>query len=438
MTLGERINASPQASSGAIVRPLGTIETWMVVQQRLGAGTTQGSKVITLAGRVDFSALVAGARGLFGHFRLLRCSVGRSESVYYFNEDVDFEDIEVEQHQVANDSDGLRQAMEEVHRPLDASRGLWRLCLLSHSQMRHWVVLTCHHAILDEESGHLLANALMRACDEPGADFLPSARPADAPRALDDFLLPQESCLPGAPLPRYPIPYREPAPLSLRRTHFNFKPVRAEVVAHVAARSEKWRLSENALFCASLTLAAYKSGVVEGPINFKSALSLREFAYQQGAQRGGLGCYIGVADMVLDPSSQDVFTLATRYQNSLLAEAYATAIVRQPLTMEAIEAAISAQLQSDCFGGFGLTNLGALDVTGKFTNFEVVDSCALTNRQLGNLAFAAQLYTFGGRMSISYQHVVPLMPDHDIEAIHIAFIKELEALRPSDAEGAGS
>jgi hypothetical protein len=229
-----------------------------------------------------------------------------------------------------------------------------------------------------------------------------------------------------------------PAPLVFRRTHFNFKPLRAEAVAHVAARSKRWGLSENALFCASLALAAFKAGVVNGPFNFKTALSLREFAYQQGAQRGGLGCYIGVADMVLDPRGQDVFTLASQYQRSLMAEAYASAIVRQSMAMETVEAAVSAQLQGNSFGGFGLTNLGALDLAGTFANFEVVDSCALTNRQLGNLAFAAQLYTFGPRTSVGYQHVFPLMPDQAIEAIHAAFLGELEALGRGDAEGAGT
>lgn len=404
------------------LRALGTIEKLMVAQQALAGGTTQGCKVLSLAGSVEYGSLVAAAHTIYCRYQILRCSIERTGDEYYFRENVRFEDIPVSEMFVEDQAEWLHYASEEVHKQLDDSRALWRVLLLTDRNRRHAIVLTCHHAILDEEGGGILARALLKICDRQEAPPTGKDNPVPLPRPVDDFLLPPQLDAAQSAPARYPIVHRVAAPLAARRTKFLFQPLPPELMASIGDCAVQKRLSVNSILCASLSIAAYRIGVVSDAFSFKSALSLREFSYEQGAVPGQLGCYIGVADTVLNPRGKDTFTLAAEYQRSLICEALPTSIVRKQISAGDAENAISAQLRSTAFGGFGLTNLGSLDMNDRFSSFALVNNYSLTNRLLGNLAFAVQLYQFGGRTVICYQYVEPLMDMGEIGDLHEALI----------------
>jgi nonribosomal peptide synthetase CepB len=144
-----------------LLRPLGQIETAMAGLHEQ-AGTTQTSSLLSLDGLLDAALLRSAAAQLWQRHPLLQATIEEQAGGLYYTRNARLDELPVRHLALSDPSAALAQLEQELNCPLDPSRGLWKLALLSAPGQQHHLLLTCHHAIVDALSLTLLLGELLQ------------------------------------------------------------------------------------------------------------------------------------------------------------------------------------------------------------------------------------------------------------------------------------
>ena len=403
-------------------RKLGQIETAMSVMHSAADGTTMGAKIILLTGEMTFGALKKGAECVFDKYAGLRCSIQREDEMLHFVEHAEFDRVALRQVHAANDQEWESLEFDEVHAALDSSTALWRVTLLtSQNAKQHKIIFVCHHAIIDAAGANQIIEDLLNFADKhiDGAPIL--FVPVGMPPAVDDFLLTNGSSPAAEGVSCESIPYSAYVAIEDRRTHFLFSKLSAENFALLKSKCEKSRISVNSIFTAALSMAACSTAMATSPVAFKTAVSLREYATSRGASEDALGCYLAVADTALDIHGNALQSIALEYQKKLMSYTLKNCFKKRDFSLDGIVNAVGNAKQSHSFNGFGITNLGKVDLTGSHKHFSLQGNYSLTNRLAGNYAFALQVSEFRDQVEFIYAYVQPLLDREAMERLSDAF-----------------
>lgn len=411
-----------------IHRKLGSIETAMAASHVLANGTTQSALVISLEGSLTFSSLLQAAEVVFRKYALLRCAIQREADGFYFVAHNDFNRIPVRHVEVNGFDDWDQYETVTLHEAIDQTICLWRLTLFSSTAAASKrLVLAFHHAIIDSSGAKSVMTDLLTFSDHLMQNRLISFDLVGVPAAIDDFLKPSSGPAASANVAASMIRHADCVSLEHRRTRFLHEKMTASAYAPLADKCKKDRISPDAVFAAALALAACSSGLCLPPISTKTAVSLREYASMEVALDQSLGCYVAVADAVLDLEDNHLRSLAGEYHKKLLSYTLKHSLKKSEISLEQIINGTEKAKESTHFSsGIGITNTAEMSPSCSSTHFKVTDVYNITNRVLGNVALVLQVSTFREEVRFMFAYVAPLLKKEMAERVRHHFMEHLK------------
>jgi hypothetical protein len=417
---------------GKCLRPLGQIETMMALSHEIAHGTAQGVLALELKGRLEIDALREAIRALHAKYAALRCiiQVG-SDGQYSFEESASLEAIEIGYANTLQ-GDGRDAVAVELGRVLDASRALWGVSLWSVSDAsRHLLILRTHHAIFDGDSLHALVEELLGWCHHflhgragDGGPMVAGSVPLALP--IDGYLQP---AAPPKPSPSEAaavlMPHAVFAPLGSRHTRYLRTGLGASDTLELKQRCRAGGLEPHAVLSALLVRVAHEVGFCVGPVDFKTAVSLRACVPQEAVSVMSPACYVAVAGTRLEAGTASLSELAAHYQRALFGAVMRQASRLGPMSVETVRAHLVSAVEATQFNGFGITNLGVLALRQVWPEFEVTDYLPLTRRVAGHHAFALHVLEFRQELSLIFVYTEPLMDRSVLGRIADVFVNRL-------------
>lgn len=394
------------------LRPLGQIETAMAGLHEQ-AGTTQTSSLLRLSGALSETLLRRAAALLWQRHPLLQASIQEDRDGLYYARNARLDDLPIRSLALSDTSAALAQLEQELNCPLDPSRGLWKLALLSAPEQQHHLLLTCHHAIVDALSLTLLLGELLQFCQALLQESAAQPALSTLAPALEHFL-----GEPGpAPLPSHlPAPaYQQVAALAQRRTRVQVLSLTTPQQQHLQREARTAGLSLNALLGGALLHACEAIGLGQ-QIRLNSAVSLRQRAAQPIAN-DQLGCYIGVVGCDLQVSGRSLLALALDYQRQLQLALQRADQANPGVSLMQVRQRCAQLVQAESFvQGIALTNHGRIELP-ETPAFVLHDYLNVACRSAGNFAVAVHATTFAERLNLSFTYVTPLIETARIVAL---------------------
>ena len=406
-------------------RKLGHMETVMAMSQKFADGTTQGALVITVRGKITFSALLDAAEIVFRKYTLLRCMIETHLDDLYFVEHNDFSRIAVNYKQVTSFDDWEDTEGEYLHDTIDHVSALWQLNLLSKSEDEHKIVLVLHHAIVDADAAKEIIRDLLCYTDDSMRGIHVSFDPLGIPAAVDDFLSPYFGTSADGAIKCNPIPYHISSSIGSRRTRFMHDKLSVSDYSNLENKCKKDHISIDSAFGSALYLAVVSSGLANPPVAFRTAVSLREYAATKRPFMNELGCYIAVADTTLEVENQDFLLTANEYYKKLLVNTIKHSVKKKNISTVDVYNNINSMKTGNDFSGFAITNTGEMNPSAKFECFSVEDVYNITNRVGGNNAFVLQVSSFKGEPRFIFAYVDPLLHKNVFEVLCKHFKRHL-------------
>lgn len=407
-----------------LLRPLGHIETAMTVQHHMLGGNTQGAQLVGVLGDIPYDTFVEAIRLLFDQYTALRCRIVRMENQYCFFVHDDFERIQIRIIHTSAANDWLKILEHEVDERLDPERALWR-CTLVHGPHPGdtKIILTMHHAIVDGSGFFVLFGELLSYLDLLMEGRSVSPQSIGMPKPIDEYLLT------GGSTPRKnnavvcpPIPFYRDIELDKRRTRMLLSQLAPDDTFRFEAKCKSKRLSVNSVLSAALVLASINAGGCQGPVSFKTAVSLRDRANAE-VPTHMLGCYITVADAALDVTGRNIDQIAKDYDKQLLSNMLSVCIRRQSSSIDSFEKYFLGVKESQSFAqGIGITGAGRVELPLTYKAFSLNDWQTLNNRIGGNLGVVLHTLSFSGSLKFGFVYAEPIMDSIVVQSISKVFM----------------
>lgn len=411
-----------------LLRPLGHIETAMTVQHHILGGNTQGAQLVGVLGNIPQKAFIEAIHLLFDQYTALRCRIVRLENQFCFFMHDDFERIKINIIHTSATDDWLRVFEHEVDERLDPEQSLWRCTLVegpNHGDTK--IILTMHHAIVDGSGFFVLFGDLLSYLDLLLEGHSVSPQPLGMPKPIDEFLFS------GSDVPRKnnavvcpPIPFCHDIELDKRTTKTLLSHLPPDDTLRFEAKCKSKRLSVNSVLSAALVLASINGGCFQGPVSFKTAVSLRDRASAE-VPTHMLGCYITVADATLDVTGLNIEQIAKDYDKQLLSNMLSVCLKRQTGSIDAFENYSLGVKESRSFvQGMGITGAGRVELSLNYKSFTLNDWQTLNNRVGGNLAIVLHTLSFADSLKFGFVYAEPIMDPMVVRRISDAFMTVLQ------------
>lgn len=202
---------------------------------------------------------------------------------------------------------------------------------------------------------------------------------------------------------------------------------------------EAQRISVNALLSAATAAACRDLGVTGSEVPFKTAVSLRDRVAENGVSVDQLGCYISVADAILEPrplpaGGYDLISLAKQYDAQLLLAMMRSCVRRPYLALDDLLRVARSLREGSTFAqGIGIANAGTVELDTQYKTLRVLDWQGINNRVGGNVSIVLHPIMFGGVQKLGVVYPEPLV-DGDVARAVSGRIVELLASVMAGAE----
>ena len=400
------------------IRETGQLETAMSLMHHRFHGTMQAANYVTLAPAVDNGIILAAFKTVVAAYQALRCIITIEENRCYISEK-DQVAIEATTLAVATPAELDTLLFEQVSTPIDCTQSLWRLILIDGPGETTTIMQVFHHAIVDVNAYSDITHNFLRAIDRKlanGDSQLEDSQIEDkkVPPPIEHQI--QHLTMkvpPGSDLKPTPIRHEKTCAIAHRRLAKTSLSLDEKQLATVGKRLNTTR---NALLCAGLMCATHRAGICGDVVNFKTAVSLRD--YLPAAKRDEPGCYMGVVNTRMELAGKTLQAVAKEYEKSLFTGIPRMFDKMQTTTFADITNKMDAIERADGFiDGFGATNMGTLRLDTAYDHFKVTAAAGASNRLAGNAAYVAPIASDGERAIIDFCYVLPLMSTAAIEKI---------------------
>lgn len=411
------------------VRYLGYVETLMTLMHRSYSGTTQGSEMISLDRIIATNKIEKSAEFIFSKFQLLRCSISEHDNKLYFRENIDFCDISVRQINALSDAQLWTSYQQEVDTPIDSNNGMWRVLIIN-DQHRSHIILTCHHAAIDAASFFTLINSMLEIAGQSTEQYplLCDYEPASC--AVDD-LLPVRQGTP--PFNKFtPLAYQKNAAISDRNTGAINLVLPGNYIDDINKFCKGTSMSENSLLTSVFLKALLNAKLINPITGFRTAVSNRDKPLER---LNGLGCYISVADNVIDVS-QPLVQVMKQYQAELYRRILSDCRSRPLWTLPTLQHEIDKLSGLNAFiHGAGVTNIGEVKIKTNFDAFNVIDFDAIANRLVGTASCVMHIIKFNNQLKLTFVYTQPLISNSSAALLTNEYMKMLDHLLNSGIDG---
>lgn len=404
-------------SSTQAVRKLGAIETRMTLFHDNLNGSTQGTQAIFFTANASREQFITATRYLYEHYAALQCSIRTIGEELWFFRSASFADIPVRYLQLEVSADIDKVISECLDQPINANRALWRTQLVSVGDTgEHILLFSAHHAIIDANGMHDLANRFFQILSSIMAgDALPDLQIVDFPLAVDELL--QSNPPPVVAPVLEPRAHDEFCPVNYRRTGWQFVTLEQEQVAALNKALQSDNIKLHSLISAALCLALHAQGVVSASCNFGTAVSLRFLQDANPAYANPLGCYMSIASTLLEVDD-NLVNFARKYDRELMHKIFTSCLNKVETHYADFEAATHKIAKLENFSqGAGITNMGHVDIIETYPGIEVSDYLMLANRVSANFSVVAHCYDFRGKQRIGLVYPKPCLADDTVARV---------------------
>lgn len=404
-----------QRTAERLLRPLDLVEAQFAYLHAIMHGTTQVVSQLLVDTIVAPQELLLAARSLFERFQILRTCIRENGGELWFAEHGNFSRIPF-QITHARSLETVEQDMqEELARPLDSEKGLWRLRLVRIPvQECSVIILTRNHAISDGSSTKLIFRELVANLSTLRKGKLPSgiSEPlASWPVARPGVQPPNGGVL--APALRFnsfaPVPSRTPRFLDL------------DITCQESERLLGFCKSNNVTVTQLLSALFMKSYCrVRGTDTTAlfTAVSLRSERFHTELVQE-MGCHITVVRTVPRNVTGDLLTLAR--QCGRLLETAIESWQPKFASHSALRSEIEALASSDRFGGIAITNTGSAAAKDFSGDIRPLGMRTIVNRIGANYAVVLHVLSFDGKLCLTFAYSEPAMPAKDVELMKAQF-----------------
>jgi len=419
------------------VRPLGFWEAITATNARWALGASTMVAMAEGTGPFDELTFAAAAKVLFERHQLLRCRLDAGGSGLHFIDDVQFEDIPLPVHHVADEQGMIAIWEQQLHEELPDRRRLWDAVFAPTPDESTWrVLLKVHHAVADGRSlGHLLdqlieaAGTILRGA-VPRLDPEPVQPPAEArlkrPNTTAALHAAMEAAGEEQPMTAWPLDHE--ADLDCRRTRVAFRSLDETAVGSLIDRCHTERVTVLSAFAAAAAITYARHS--QGPVDTDSMVpvDLRPWFQDQPSDHELQMAVFCVRVFLSQISpSDDLWEVARRFREAL-SEAIDPAIM-PPIDFTAADLEASVDGWNDIDGryrhGWCLTNIGKLDWTGDHAPLTTtrVDMTAAVH--FGGFPMLIPMLTHKGVLRVGFTWTEPLMDrataEHWIDGIWRTF-----------------
>jgi hypothetical protein len=400
------------SSATEVIRPLGAIESKMWAFHKNLNGSTQGTQVIDFESSLTEKYFFRAIEKLYDSYVALQVSIKKVDGTLSFVRDVSFSKVKVEY--IIFDSLNKRNEVisEYLDTPLTADENLWKVALLRKENTSNFsLVFSAHHAIIDANGMHDLADTLFDYIDQllDGTDII--AKPVSSfPKPVDDLLhdIPTtNNADPGCITPHYTI-----SDIQARTTGWQNTKISKERFICLNENLEKKGIKFNALISSAMCLASEKLKIMKSPFNYGTAVTLRFLQDSHSQYSNPLGCFMSIATNTVDTQNHDLISLAKRYDKDLMFKIMTSSLAKEKIDIEQIKDATKNLSLSENFSqGIGITNMGKVNITTHRKNIVIHDYSMLASRVAANFAFVTHCYELNGVLNISVVYAKPSLPD---------------------------
>ena len=365
-------------------------------------GSTQFCLGLTIDRLLGLAAVRRAAQHVHARFALLRCAIEERAGALSFREpNGGAQDVAPELRGAATRISGLNALMDaEVSDPLDMRRALWRIAYARAvgpcSYRPDLPIPTfgdrcrrCHEGV---------ASALLGALDElmtsADIDDQPSG---ELPVAIDGF---PHTIDPSADTPVLTVVQTGP-----RSTGVHHSRISKACWSTFHVPCAHHGVLPNAALSASLMLVMQEAGQERPGMRFRCAVSVRREAHSDGAL---LGSYVRVADAEPCAPGSTLLDAAKAHQVKLVIS-------------------MSRSLSSDT-GGYGVSNIGQLDMRTRWRHFDVVDLSSAMNMAAGNNHVGLNALLFQGELHLYYCYPSHMICETDVARVEPAKKGYIESL----------
>ncbi|PXX79235.1 condensation domain-containing protein [Rivihabitans pingtungensis] len=419
-----------------IHRQLGYMEARMHLMQSMFHGSTQGALAVRLEGELNIQHLHQALQRAVYDFPIMRTVIAECDGQPCF---VDGASGALPVTVVAREQDDdWRKVLARLNdQPLDAARQLWRLVVLTPTQVTpgqppcHDLLLCLHHALMDGTAADTFLHRVLTYCTHPACPPQ-DARPRSVPPAAETVLptkmqmtwsefvgwqREQQAQLPVLP----PLPHLATMPLQARRTALATMHVDAGQLARLMDWAARQDVTLNSVLSAALLLAvdAHTPGREQWALY--TTFSLRRLCAAQ-IDEHDVGCCMTVLPTVHRVSGQEVGSLAREHQHAL-----ARAVMRQtrvPVSVDVAqlrEALMPLRHLTHFVSDLGLT-FGESRLQSAYGDLRIRHFYPSVNRSLGNLALAVHGVRLNESLFLTFNHTVPLQSADWVDRVMSRFM----------------
>ncbi|HHF0578316.1 TPA: condensation domain-containing protein [Legionella anisa] len=404
-----------------VKRALGLWETACAIAHDKGRGTANTCMVVYIKGEVDFFLLKRAFYNLYCRHPLLRATYFRETNTYFFQTNVDFDKVPIEQLITTDDNAWFEKFLQILKEPYPVSKYLWQSILVTSkvNPKHHYLLIGLHHSILDGASQLSILNDLLRFYEQLEQGQFP-----------DVVSLPLISA----------IEYQLPSPISweqynknqctinnlfgpdskLKFNDFSAKKIETKVLfcdfdasisERIQALCKERRVKMTAVINAALLFAASKLEQFE-KLSLHVAVNLRHYA-QPAIAPEHVGCFVSVVKTLHSVDKNTHFWhLVQHYQYQFDNNFYLTGLT--PKKFDAEELVDRFELpeysgRREFTEGFGISNWGKIDFPKHFGSLTVKGIHRGSGRQIGDFTYFLHIATINNKIWGAFSYVEPMM-----------------------------
>lgn len=422
--------------TNAIMRRLGASEAYATGLQMKAAGTLLVVGAFGFPERIAPDTLKRTLAALMVRFPLLRATVSHDADGYpVFVDSLTVDDVPIAV-KAADGADTWSCVFDdELQKPLDHARGLWRVVLIDGAEgsEQSWLLVAMDHAITDGTSWVAFAGAFDRfhaagrsgpiGGESPGAVLAPAEQ-----RLAASGFTPARAV---KPVTDEPWRHAEAAALSERRTRYLHTVIEASAITALIARCHARKVTITDIMLAALARAL--AGLAGTPDRFVITVphNVRDVP-EPPIDHGEMGLYVVEISVVCERRpclDSDPWTLAADLATQVRAGVEPSMMVDPDYDPKAVDGAIAREADGArrTFSKVVLSNLGVQKITRGADGLDV-DQCYIgVSQRSGDTAFFVTAMTIDGALNVSIGACQPLISIADHNSVAERFLTTLTA-----------
>jgi NRPS condensation-like uncharacterized protein len=420
------------------------------------AGWGLGSLIVKASGPFSKDILYKALKQIYAEQPLLRARIRKGKKRYFFELDVEFEDIPIDIISYDSSELPLDYYEKEFDDLFPSEKYLWRFKWFKpdSKDKDSFFIFSFNHVLAEGGSAYIIFYDLLHKCKNIYGNIQIPLKPFEVMPKLEEilpdsptyeeYISNQRSLFEGgaddktpASLDRKEIltarPFDEYAPIGERRTHCVFHLFHETKLKKVIKFCKKHEITVNDLLNAILLKNVQENNDIPVAVSLETPINLKKYCSPVVSDKY-FGLYIGVMPVSVTVFGQeDVLKLARSYRHAFELEFKSKAYYfpQSADVSDVVDNIICENVMKekvDFAYSFMITNMGKYDFSGS-TPFTIKEAYIAGGRGGGDQIMLVAVTTINDTMNLSFSYSYPLLSDENASDIINSFMHTLNSIQ---------